>query len=190
MESEGSDLVSFLCFEGLSSGTANFSLLFLGSIFRAASSSHLSSSGSPLAGSLWEQPSLSQSILLMWVKSPGSGEGQDACLRASWDRPAGWALYILLVGTLQRGLWRDLLCSGPVGLLLCTSLSEVELNGSPFFSPALSGEELAEGLVPVSGLICQSSSHGKHAWHSLINQMLYSLQMAKVPKGIHSGSTL
>lgn len=51
------------------------------------------------------------------------------------------------------------------------------------FSPALSGDELAEGLVLVSGLICQSSSRGKHAGHSLINQMLYSLQMAKVPKG-------
>lgn len=58
----------------------------------------------------------------------------------------------------------------------------MELNGSPFL-PALSGVGLAEGLVPVSGLIRQSASHGKHDWPSLINQMLYSLQMAKVPKG-------
>lgn len=111
----------------------------------------------------------------------GVGEG---CLSPSimgmscW---LAWAFYILPVGTLQRGLWRDLLYSGPVGLLLCTLLFEVELNGNPFscFKWSRIGRGVGAGLWPHMPVLKQWETC---AWHLLINHMLYCLQMAKVLK--------
>lgn len=116
------------------------------------------------------------------MRSAGSREGEDACLQASWECPAGVSILHSPCGhPLERPLKR------PVILWACWSAAVhftvgrgAEWESFFCFKCSKIGRRVSARHWPRMPVLGQGEIC---AWHLLINHMLYSLQMTKVPEG-------
>lgn len=116
------------------------------------------------------------------MRSAESREGEDVCLQASWECPAGVSILHSPHGhPLERPLKR------PVILWACWSAvvhftvgSGAEWESFSCFKCSKIGRRVSAGQWPHMLVLRQWKIY---MWHLLTNHMLYSLQVAKPLKG-------
>lgn len=116
------------------------------------------------------------------MRSAGSREGEDACLQASWECPAGVSILYSPCGhPLERPLKRPVIlraCWSAVGHY--TVGRGAEWESFSCFKCSKIGRRVSAGQWPHMPVLGQGEICAQRL---LIYRMLYSLQVAKVPKG-------